>query len=99
MSARAALTRAASPRENAFNPIATSAAEMKYPSLREGSQTLLPGQYFDKDRFDARTLCATSAVARYFTVSMISISLFRRSLASPILQSQKSCDLVRLGAE
>jgi hypothetical protein len=36
------------PRENAFNPLATAAAKIKYPSLREGSIELLPGQYFDK---------------------------------------------------
>ena len=35
--------------ESAFNPLATSTAEMKYPSLREGSIELLPGQYFDKE--------------------------------------------------
>jgi RHS repeat-associated protein len=36
-------------RENAFNPLATSAAEIKHPSLRDGSIELLPGQYFDKE--------------------------------------------------
>jgi RHS repeat-associated protein len=36
-------------RENAFNTLAISAAEMKYPSLRERSFKVLPGQYFDKE--------------------------------------------------